>query len=261
MNFLLMILTTAVFVACNGNGSGSPAGPVADDMSHNELAKHFVRELNLDAEFEVDLVKKSTKQYDFMVIYDPLTDSYDAINIGSFDPNYDNAVDFYFDNSNANYFNLDKMREYYDAYSSICDCYEERYRTVYVDPYTGITFEKTSSSSKDLAKLVAIKEAAQVAKTAKFLSSEFGLSLNRGKEIASLTTHWKKASKKGMANSEIDAFSTELLGFSLTSGIDAYKANMDGDSSALENLVEQSASINGISPEHATKLMTKVFGL
>ena len=64
-----------------------------------------------------------------------------------------------------------------------------------------------------------------------------------------------------MTTSEVDAFSTELLGFSLTSGIEAYKASVDGDKSQVETLVEQAAQVNGITPEHATKLMTKVFGL
>ena len=121
-----------------------------------------------------------------------------------------------------------------------------------------MTFEKVSGSTKDIAKMVALKEAAEVAKSAEFLSSEFGLSLSRGKELASLKAHWKKASVKGMTKSEVDAFSTELLGFSLTSGIEAVT---NGDSQSLEALVNTSASINGITPEHATQLMTKVFGL
>ena len=95
-------------------------------------------------------------------------------------------------------------------------------------------------------------------KSAKFLSSEFGLSLERGKELARLTAHWKKASKKGMTASEQDAFATEALGFSITQGIEAVQSN---DASSLNTLVEQAAEANGITPEHATQLMTKVFGL
>ena len=64
-----------------------------------------------------------------------------------------------------------------------------------------------------------------------------------------------------MTAAEVDNFSTELLGFSLTSGINAYSEAAAGDSGSLDALVEQSASVNGITPEHASQLMTKVFGL
>lgn len=276
MKTLLLTSMLAVLAACNGgNGGGSPAGPTVPELNHNELAVKFVQELNLDAEFNVTLAKKSTLQEDFIVIYDPYTDSYDAIDIQNYNPNYDNAADFYFANSARNFFDLDVIPghyttdwEYgvvyydYDGYP-VYDYYlvDVWVPTRYRDRATGITFEKTSASSKDLAKVVAIKEAAELQKSAEFLSSEFGLSLDRGKELAGLKAHWKKASKKGMTTSEVDAFSTELLGFSLTSGIEAYKASVDGDKSQVETLVEQAAQVNGITPEHATKLMTKVFGL
>ena len=64
-----------------------------------------------------------------------------------------------------------------------------------------------------------------------------------------------------MTNAEVDSFSTELLGFSLTQGLSAYKASIEGDNSGLDALIKQSAAVNGITPEHASGLMTKVFGL
>lgn len=257
--FLGSLLTLATLVSCNGgSGSGTTSGPTTGPTTpsiptHNELAASFVQQLNLDAEFDVELVKSTTEQLDFIVIYDPLTESYDAIDIFSYDPNLDNAVDFYFDYIADNYFDL----EFLPAFTENGVYFEDAYR----DYDTGLIFEKTVASSKDLAKITAIKEALEIQKTAEFFSSEFGLSLNRGKEIAGLKAHWKKASKKGMTTSEVDNFSSELLGFSLTSGISAYSKAMNGDTSSLDSLVKQSAVVNGISPEHATRLMTKVFGL
>lgn len=277
MKKLLLLSLLAVLAACNGggNGSGSPAGPSVPSLNHNELAAKFVQELNLDAEFNVSLAKRSTLQEDFIVIFDPYTNSYDAIDIQNYNPNFDNAADFYFANSARNFFDLDVIPGYYDIeyrYTIVgydwdgypvygYQPYQIYIPTRYRDYATGITFEKVEASTKDLAKMVAIKEAAELQKSAEFLSSEFGLSLNRGKELAGLKAHWKKSSKKGMTTSEIDAFSTELLGFSLTSGIDAYNASTNGDESQVETLVEQAAAVNGITPEHASKLMTKVFGL
>jgi hypothetical protein len=64
-----------------------------------------------------------------------------------------------------------------------------------------------------------------------------------------------------MTAAEQDSFSTELLGFSITAGKAAVKDSMNGNSAKIEDLVESAASKNGITPEHASKLMTKVFGL
>lgn len=279
---LMSLLTLSALVSCNGggNGGGSPAtttgnGTVAPALSHNELAQVFVQELNLDVDFDVDLVKDSTLQTDFIVIYDPFLDSYDAIDIQTYNPAIDNAADFYFDNSALNYFDLGIIPAGYEidieyvivGYDDIGDAvygYEEvetYVPTRYEHFETGVIFEKVQASSKDLAKMVALKEVAQIQKSATFLSSEFGLSLERGKELAKLQAHFKKVSKKGMTNAEVDLFSTELLGFSLSDGVSAYNASQSGDSSSLTNLLDQSAAVNGITPEHATKLMTKVFGL
>lgn len=256
MKVLILGVMSLVLASCNGGGGGSSSGggvstggstPVSPALSHNQLVEIFVSDLNMDPEFDVEVVKSTTEQTDFFVIFDPLTGTFDAIDLFGFDPDFDSAVDFYFDFATDNFFGL--------------DAFDEGSTTVYIDPSSGLRFEKTTASAKDLAKIVALKEAVQIGKTAEFLSSEFGLSLNRGKEIASLQAHWKKASKKGMTDSEINAFSTELLGFSLSSGISAYNQASSGNASELEALVEQSANVNGITPEHATQLMTKVFGL
>ncbi|MBD66358.1 MAG: hypothetical protein CME62_14200 [Halobacteriovoraceae bacterium] len=275
--FLATVLSLTL-VACNGgNGSGStvtnPNGTTVE-YSHNELAELFVNNLNLSAEFEVSLVKSSTLQYDFIVIYDATYGTYDAVNISSFTPGVDSAEEYYNNNSARFYYDLIKKPghyEYYDewvpeTYDSFCDCYEGGYYeeksrwipTRYLDPYTNLLFEKTAASSKDLAKIAALKEVAQVEKSAKFLSSEFGLSLDRSKQLARLTAHWKKASKKGMTASEQDAFATEALGFSITQGIQAVQS---ADATSLNDLVEQAADTNGITPEHAGALMTKLFGM
>lgn len=277
-----LALTAMLFtlIACNGGNGDGHGGD-----SHNELAVKFVQELNLDADFNVTLAKKSTLQSNFIVIYDPLTDSYDAINIDNFVPGSttSTASDYYYNNSARSFFDLDVIPAHYETeyrdvyvtdtyYDSYCDCYiDDSYWTTelydvyiptrYRDRASGILFEKVTATPKDLAKMSAIKEAHTIQKSAEYLSSEFGLSLNRSKEIASLTNHWKKASKKGMSASETDKFATELLGFSLSSGISAYKDSLAGDSSSLDSLIEEAASVNDITPEHANGLMTKVFGL
>lgn len=277
-----LLLSTTLLTSCSdngGNGGGAPG------YTHKELAVKFVEELNLNADFEVELIKKSTDQSDFIVIYDPLYDSYDAIDIENYDPSLDNASDYYHLNSASFYYDLDEIPGHYEGrwvgewvdeyawdeetgtwYDTGYNTYQETYQDVWIDTKyrdvnSGLYFEKTAASPKDLAKMAAIKEAAAIDKTAQHLSSNFGLSIDRAKEVAKLSSHWKKASKKSMTNSEIDAFSTELLGFSITTGKKAVQESIAGESEDLEALVKKAAEANGITPEHATKLMSKVFGL
>ncbi len=265
----LLTLTMVSCLSSGGNGHGAPG------YNHNELAAAFVQNLNLDASFDVSLVKKSTLEENFIVIYDPYTDSYDAINIDNYDPATSNATDYYNNNAARGFFDLDVIPAHYetDYDYDIIGYDSDGYAiwgwepvnvyipTRYRDRYSGLIFEKTGANPKDLAKIAAIQEVAQVEKSAEFLSSEFGLSLSRGKEVARLAAHWKKSSKKGMTDLEQDSFSTELLGFSITAGKKAARAAAQGNSSSLNQLIESAAQANSITPEHATKLMGKVFGL
>ena len=247
-----------VITSCMDDNDNSSS---IDNYLHRELANDFVANLNLDPEFEVEVIKANTKVQNYVVIYDPYTDSYDAINLGNYDPQLDNATDYYFNSIDSNFFDLDVNPGYYDEYMSGGTVYSDWISQSYRDRTSGLVFEKTSATPKDLAKVAALKEVAVINKKANFLSSEFGLSLNRGKEVARLVNYWKKASKKGMTDNEYNAFSTELLGFSITAGKVALKAALTGDNQALDVLVQNAAETNSISPEHASKLMTKVFGL
>lgn len=272
MKKLFMLLSlTLFFVACSdddkpntGNGNG------AAGYTHNELATKFVEELNLNQDFEVELVKSSTNQWNFIVIYDPLLDSYDAIEIADYDPAIHGAADYYFDNSHKHYFDLDYVPGHYEERETYSwnsdDTYDVYTEDVYIKPsyydrYTDISFEKVSATPKDLAKVAAIKEVVVLEKQAKFLSSQFGLSLDRGKEVARLTAHWKKASLKGMTSREHDHFSTELLGFSISEGKAAVNASLSGEGNSLNQLIEKAAQTNGITPEHTKKLLNQIFNL
>ncbi len=132
---------------------------------------------------------------------------------------------------------------------------------LYQDYYTGVIFEKTAGSAKDLAKLNAIAEEYSTFATAENISEKFGFSMKRSLEIAKLNTQWNKHSKKSMTRTEIDSYATEILGFSLTEGTKAFKKSMEGDSTDIKNLVDTAAQTNGVSPEQIQKIMVKYFGL
>lgn len=260
-----LIFLIAIFVclaACRSGGNGGGAA----GHTHNQLAERFVRELNLDPDFNVTLVKRSTLQRDYIVIYDPYTNTYDAIDIRSYDPRYDNAALYYFDSAYRHFYGLYQIPAHYERYWEIDEWGNSYIEQVYIptryhDPYSSVVFEKTEGRPKDLAKVVAIAQVAEIEKTAKYLSSHLGLSLNRAKEVARLKAKWKKASLKSMTNQELDHFAIELLGFSISNAKKAIQKSLTGNSSPLEELIDVAAQTNSITPEHVSKLMAMIFGL
>ncbi len=263
---LVGILTALVFmtlVSCNGGSSRT--GDVIptegfENASLQVLAEQFAKEINgSDLKFKYTLVKSDTLREDYAVFECSGKCSglgrYRAINLKNYVPGtiYDEyrsdgtSARSHLRSTNSkhlNFFDLDYVGD-----------------GVYQDYSTGALFEKTQGSSKDLAKLAAIKEDYKVAAQAKNLSSRFGLSKQRGIEIAKLNSHWKKASKKSMTRAEIDGYSTELLGFSMSKGIEAFNEAIEGNADKLDNLLDKASDKNGITPEHAEKIMVKMFNL
>ena len=118
--------------------------------------------------------------------------------------------------------------------------------------------KEISSIGEDVA-----KEVAEIEKKAKFLSSSqgLGLSLERAKEVARLMNTWRKSSLKSMTEKELNKYSTELLGFTVSGAKEAMNSSFSGDSTKLNELVNIAAEKNGITPEHATKLLNKAFNI
>jgi len=232
---LLATIMTISLVGCSGGGSSSGGGNYG--YTHSEVAGYFTDDLWVEAGYDLELYKVYTEQYDFVVVYDHDLQGYYAIDVGTYDPDYDSAYTYY-NMTTVEPVSYVGNNQYMDAY--------------------GYIYEKTTATPKDLAKMAGIKEAVELDKRAEFLSSELALSMDRSKEIARLSQHWKKASLKGMTDSEHDTFSTELLGFSISKAKETIKSE---GQAGIDSLIETAASANGITPEHASKLMTKLFGL
>ncbi len=234
-NLLLAVLMTLTMVACTGGGGGGST------YTHGDAADDFVDNLYADSAgtFDSYVAKAYTIDgYGSFIVIKEFGGSYYALDISG----YSNYMD---------------AETYFYSYSGDARTVYDNYDGTYGDIY-GNLFEKTSSSPKDLAKVAAIAEVSQINKRAEFLNAEFALSMERSKEVARLTTHWKKASLKGMTSAEHNSFSTELLGFSIT---DAKNSVQNEGQSGIDSLVNAAADANGITPEHASKLMTKIFGL
>lgn len=258
---LIALFTVSLVVACGddgGNGGGAPG------YTHNQLAQLFIDELNLNSDVQFDLVKSSTKQFNYVVIYDIENDSYDAVNIGTFRAGDDPLQHL---ETYRNYFDLDVIPGYYESgvsYSSLCDCYEESSTwipTSYRDRHANITFEKTMPTPKDRLTMAVLEEGVMVRKAASALSAKFGMSQERSFEVAELAVIWKNAPKDRMSDAEHDLFAENVLGHSITEYKAAVEKQMSGDTEELNELISDTAELNGLSPEKANQIINSVFGV
>ncbi len=241
VSYAVLSLGLATLVsACGGGGSGGVStGGVY--YTHEQLAKEFVDRAYGDAGIDATLVKANTLKYDYIVIYDHDYNSYDAYYIGDYKVGQ-NVSDYIFAHNSQNYYDLDAIGG-----------------NQYQDYYTGITFEETSASSKDLQKLAAVKQEIAIQKSAKGLKAEFGLSDTRSREVARLAVQLAGANKKSMTDKDYDAFSKELLGTSIGKFQSAMKAAKEGNTKSMNSIIDTAAKVNGVGPEHMNQIMNGLF--
>jgi hypothetical protein len=236
----MLALTIGVLTACGGSGSGTVStGGVY--FTHSELASEFVNRAYADAGIDISLVKSNTLQYNYIVVYDRDYGTYDAYDLTGYNVG-DNILDFV--TANSDYI-------YYDLIQNTDGTYE--------DYYTGTLFEETSATSKDLEKMAALKQELTIQKSAKKIEASYGLSADRSREVARLAVQLKQTPKASMTDADYDAFSKEILGSSITDLKSAVNKKLQGDSSAMDSLVEQAAEVNGVGPEHMNKIINDLF--
>ncbi len=264
-NLIALVAMTVLLVSCGGgNGGGAPSL----GLNHKELAQEFVTALNATGNYNVELTKKSTLQYDHVVVYDRTLKQYDAYYIGDWKPGQDvvNYVDtlsnnFYYDLRRipGHWITVEDYGSYYDYYTGQYEFgwhWEDEYvPTRYRDRRTGLLFEKVQATGKDLEKIAAFKEGLQIKNSADLLAGEFGLSQSRAKEVARLAVQWDK-NQDSMTDADHDAFSTEVLGVSITDAKEAFKKSLEGDSKSLEAVIEQAAATNDIAPEDMQEIFS-----
>ncbi|HVK61736.1 MAG TPA: hypothetical protein VM432_09310 [Bdellovibrionales bacterium] len=227
----------SMLTACGGGGGGSTStGGVY--YTHEQLAQAFVDRAYGDAGIDAKLVKTNTLQYNYIVVYDYDYGTYDAYWIGGYNVG-ENVSDFISRNNSKMYYDLDYAGG-----------------NVYEDYYTGTQFEETTGTSKDLAKVAAIKQQLQIKKSAEKLKAEFGFSEKRSTEIARLAAKLSSAPKASMTDKDYDGFAKEIMGSTFTQLKSALNKSSQGNSADLNALVDQAAKVNGVGPEHMNQVLT-----
>lgn len=236
---MYVFLMTALLslVGCGGSGGGSTSTG-GTQYTHEQLANEFVKRVNSDVYgYDLQLVKSNTQQYDYIVVYDHYYRTYDAYYIGAY--NVGENMSYYL-NSYSSYF-------YYGLRSE---------GSVYVDPYTLTRFEKQEVSSKNLAKIQAIKEQLTVSNLADKLKVQYGLSSDKSLDIASFAYKVENSPKGTFKSQDYDSFVKELTGSSITE----FKGDiLSGNSTSLEARIQEASKMTGIGPEGVNKLISDLF--
>ena len=265
---LILIAMAFMFVGCG----------------HKKDAKDFEKLLEAQTGHAHSIAKLHTETGEFVVYKDEVTGRYVAYNMAKFDRKNMSSMDQYLAvavQGQDFVHNLDQINEwiesgyweavyetwteYYEVYDEECDCYYEESYTyseyvgdVYVDTshwytyYTGggFRFDNTSTQSKDLDTIAALKEEVAEKFVAHKLASEFSLSANRAGELAKLANRYQKLeNSRELTATEKDKFALDALGVSMTQVENALKERAEGNESVYADLLATASQVNKTTPE------------
>jgi hypothetical protein len=157
----------------------------------------------------------------------------------------------------------------WDEYDNEWEWEESGYWESYTtwEPYTytwyeggGFRFETNGNVSKDLETIAAQTSDASKRLLSEAISANYGLSEERSLQLANLAVAWNKLEdSREMTDADKAVFSKEALGASLKDFEKAMEKSAKGDKSDYNALLKKAGETNGVSPEHAEKILTDLF--
>lgn len=233
---LLALAIVTSLVACGGGGGSTSTGGVY--FTHAQLAQEFVRRVNIDLGWDVELVKTNTLKYDYIVVYDWDYGTYDAYYIGTYNPG----------ENLGSYVNWNKNKFYYDLIPESGN--------TYYDWYTGTRFEKAGASSKNLTVVKAFKQDLAIVKAAEKVRAKYGLSEEKSLDVARFAYNIQAKPAGTYKNSDFDKFAKELTGSTITDFQNDFKS---GNLISLTERIQKAAETTGMGPENMSTLIQDVF--
>jgi len=209
-------------------------------------AQGFVNALNsLDYGYyyEYTIMKDPTYQYGHIVMYDPYTETYRAVDIGAFRAVYRDSVDaaYAYLSGNVSWLSEDVHYLGWDEYQG---------------DITGLIYENTGEAQKDLVFFAKAQEEAKKIAHGKAIAEAYGLSETQGVRVATLAANWEKlAATREVTVADADAFSQQLFGFSMAQIAEAGARSTLGDNSKADELIAQAASAVETTPENIRALL------
>lgn len=233
----ISVAAAFAIVACGGGGGGSGSGSVSTggvSFTHDQLAQEFINRAYTDAGVSLSLVKSDTNQTGYIVVNNG--GALEAVYIDGWSVGQD--ISSYM-NSQAWYDVTDIGGGYYqDA--------------------DGYIYEETAATSKDLAKLTAVKQNLDINASAKNIQAQFGLSADRSQVLARLAVQLKNNPKASMTDSDYDSYAKEIMGSTITQLKSALTKQAQGDSTDVNALINKAAQTNGVGPEQVTQILNAV---
>ncbi len=231
---------STILAACGGGGGDGSVSTGGSYFTHDQLASEFVKRVNVDvAGYNLSLVKSTTLQYDYVVVYDRAYNSYDAYWLG----NYSVGQNL------GSYLKTYESKFYYNLVPQAGNNYR--------DYVSGTLFEVTQASGKNLDKMQALKSQLAVNKAAASLQEQYGMSESKALDTARFAYKIKTSPAGTYSAKDFDAFSSKLTGgHSITDFQNAYKA---GNTSSLNQMVQDAAKETGMGSEGVTKMISEVF--
>lgn len=232
---MAMSLTLA---ACGGSGSGSTSTG-GTYYTHDQLAAEFVRRVNVDVSgYDLTLVKSTTQKFDYIVVYDNYYHSYDAYYLGNYKVG-ENLNSYLNNYHHMFYYNLTPQSG-----------------NTYWDPVSGVIFEKTQGSSKNLATMKALREEVAIKNKAEDMRIQYGMSEEKALDAARFAYKLKTSAPGTYNAKDFNAFAKELTGSTITEFQDDVKS---GNISSLSERIEKAAEVSGMGVEGVNKLISEVF--
>ncbi len=226
---LILVITSMFLTACTGGGSGDGV------FTHQQIADNFVWQLNYDLDYDVEIVKTNTKQWDYIVVYDHDLNSYDAYDLSEYYLNMD--IDYFMYKYEPHfYYDLDYLgNNIYEHYNS------------------GVRFTKSKNTSADQAKVQELVDNIKVKNSIEKLTVQFGLPPQRAKTIAAYGLQIHK-NKSQMTTYQYDQYSKAILGSTISEIQGAINSHLSGNANALDSIYKKAAKTNNISKAHVKKL-------
>lgn len=253
----ISLLAFATLVACGGGGGGTPIS----DAEFNTKAIEFVKNKSKELNVELAMVKTTTDQRNFVVVYNPQSAKYQVYNVIN-DNNVVVGIDY--GTGHTGFVGIGQGEEVfrngekYFLTSVDVETTFDPFKNAFVTStyFYSVSFEETSSSPKDLESLYAQSEDIIIGQTAENVRAAFGLSEERSVDVARLMTQLNQYKNKSMTLSELNMFSKELL--NVTYG-DLKKAAQNPQAASTEILIQRAARANEISNEHMKALIQELF--
>ena len=230
-------MSALVATALTACGGGSGAGSVSTGgvyFTHEQLAQEFINRAYTDAGINLTLVKADTNQSGYIVV----DSSYglQALNIDNWSVGQN--ISKYID-----------ATPWYDVTPMGGGMYQDG---------DGYIYEEKTASSKDLAKMAALKQGLDIKASAKNIQAQFGLSAERSQVLARLAVQLKNNPKASMTDADYDSYSKEIMGSSITEVKAALVKQAQGDSSDVNALINKAAQTNGVGPEQVTQILNAI---